>query len=235
VIVAGTAPAPEAAKRATSTIPVVMASHPDPLGSGLVASLARPEGNVTGLSLMSQELQGKRLQLLTETVPRLSRVAVLWNPTNPAHARDLREVEAAARAMKVRLHVVEARTPGEFAGALSAATRERAGALMALGGSLFFANRARLVELAAQNRLPAMYSLREWAKAGGLMAYGANLRDNSRRAAGYVDRILKGARPGDLPIEQPRKFELVINLKAAKALGITISPSVLARADEVIE
>jgi putative ABC transport system substrate-binding protein len=235
VIVAGTAPAPEAAKRATSTIPIVMASHGDPVGSGLVASLAKPGGNVTGLSGVGPELSSKQLQLLKETLPSLSRVAILSNPTIPSQTLNLREMEVAARALKVRIQVVEARAPSEFAGAFSAATKERASALIVLGGSIFFAHRARLAELAAQSRLPAMGGAREFTQAGGLMAYGPDNRDSWRRAAGYVGRILKGAKPADLPVEQPTKFELIINLKTAKALGLTIPPSVLARADEIIQ
>ena len=235
VIVAGTAPSPEAARRATSTIPIVMASHPDPVASGLVASLARPGGNVTGLSSAGLELSGKQLQLLKETLPGLGRVAILSNPTVPSHALNVKEAEVAARSLKVQLQVLPARDPSEFAGAFAAATRERAGALIVLGGSVFFAHRLRLVELAAQSRLPTMYVVREFAQEGGLMAYGADLRDSWRRAAWYVDRILKGAKPADLPVEQPTKFELVINLKTAKALGLTIPPAVLARADEVIQ
>jgi putative ABC transport system substrate-binding protein len=236
VIVAGAAPAPEAAKGATSTIPIVMAgTHPDPVGRGLVASLARPGGNVTGLAFGASELRGKQLQLLKETVPRLGLVAVLSDPTNPLHAQELRGVEGAARALKVRLRVVEARAPSEFAEAFLVATRERAGALMVLGGSMLFTHRARLAELATQYRLPAMLTGRDSVEAGGLMAYGADIGAGFRRAADYVDRILKGARPSDLPVEQPTKFELVLNLKTAKALGLTIPPAVLARADEVIQ
>ena len=235
VIVAGTAPAPEAAKRATSTTPIVMLSHPDPVGSGLVASLARPGGNVTGLSSLSPELRGKQIQLLKEALPSLSRVAILSNPSIPSHAMDVKETEVAARALKMRLQVLEVRAPSELAGAFSAATKERAGALVVLSGTIFFAHRTRIVELATQSRLPAMYSWRENAEAGGFMVYGPSLRDNWRRAAWYVDRILKGAKPGDLPVEQPTKLELVVNLKAASALGVTFPPAVLARADEIIE
>ena len=235
VIVAGAPPAPEVAKRATSTIPIVMANHSDPVGSGLVASLARPGGNVTGLSMLSPALRGKQLQLLKEALPRVISVAVL-NPTIPIHALDLRELEVAARSVTVQLQVVEARAPSEFTEAFSLATKKRAGALLVLGGSsMFFAHRATLVELAAKNRLPAMYGVREFAEAGGLMAYATNLRDSFRLAAGYVDRILKGAKPGDLPIQQPTKFELVINLRTAKTLGLTIPHSVLALADEIIQ
>jgi putative ABC transport system substrate-binding protein len=235
VIVAGTAPSPEAAKRATSTIPIVMASHPDPVASGLVSSLARPGGNVTGISSVGPELAGKQLQLLKETLPSLDRAAVLSNPTIPSHSLSVREIEASARLLKMQLQVLEARAPSGFEGAFATATRERAGAIVVLGGSLFFAHRLRLVELAAQRRLPAMYGPLEFAHVGGLMAYGADVRDNWRRAAGYVDRILKGAKPADLPVEQPTKFDLVINLKAAKALSLTIPPAVLARAAEVIQ
>jgi putative ABC transport system substrate-binding protein len=235
VIVAGTAPAPEAAKRATSTIPIVMLSHPDPVGSGLVASLARPGGNVTGLSSLSPELRGKQIQLLKEALPSLSRVAILSNPSIPSHAMDVKETEVAARALKMRLQVLEVRAPSELAGAFSAATKERAGALVVLSGTIFFAHRTRIVELATQSRLPAMYSWRENAEAGGFMVYGPSLRDNWRRAAWYVDRILKGAKPSDLPVEQPTKLELVVNLKAASALGVTFPPAVLARADEIIQ
>jgi putative ABC transport system substrate-binding protein len=235
VIVAGAPPAPEAAQRATSTIPIVFASHGDPVGSGLVASLARPGGNVTGLSILSPELVGKQLQLLKEAVPRISRVAVLWNPTIPIQELVLREAEVAARSLKVQLQVLEARAPGDFASAFSAMTKDRAGGLISLGGSIFFAQRTRIAELAAQSRLPAMYGQREYAEAGGLMAYGASIRENWRRAATYVDRLLKGAKPADLPVEQPTKFELVINLKTAKALGLTIPQSLLLRADEVIQ
>ena len=235
VIVAGTAPSPEAAKRATSTIPIVMASHPDPVAARLVASLARPGGNVTGLSSLSPELSGKQLQLLQETLPGLGRVAILSNPTVPSQRLNVTETEVAARSLKVQIQVLEARDPREFAEAFAAATRERAGALIVLGGSVFFSHRPRLVELAAQSRLPTMYVTREFAQEGGLMAYGSDLRDSWRRAAWYVDRILKGAKPADLPVEQPSKFELVINMKTAKTLGLTIPPSVLARADEIIQ
>jgi putative ABC transport system substrate-binding protein len=235
VIVAGAPPAPEAAQRATSTIPIVMTIHADPVGSGLVASLASPGRNVTGLSTLSPELMGKRLQLLKEAVPGISRVAVLSDPTIPTHALDLREAEVAARSLKVQLQVLQARAPSDFASAFSAMTKDRAGGLIGLGGSMFFAHRTRIVELAAQSRLPAMYTGKEFAEAGGLMAYGSNTRENFRRAATYVDKILKGAKPADLPVEQPTKFELVINLKTAKALGLTIPPSLLQRADELIQ
>ena len=235
VIVAGAAPAPEAAQRATSTIPIVMANHADPVGGGLVVSLAKPGKNVTGLSTLAPELVGKRLQLLKEAVPGISRVAVLSNPTIPSQAVDLREAKVAAGSLKMQLQVLEARAPSDFAGAFSAMTKERAGGVIVLGSPMLLAERSRIVELAAQSRVPAIYWLKEFAEAGGLMTYGINLHESFRRAAGYVDKILKGAKPADLPVEQPTKFELVINLKTAKALGLTIPPSVLGRADEVIQ
>jgi len=235
VIVAGAPPAPEAAQRATSTIPIVMANHSDPVGSGLVASLASPGKNVTGLSTLAPELVGKRLQLLKEVVPGISRGAVLSNPTIPSQALDLREAKAAAGPLKMQLQLLEARAPGDFAGAFSAMTKARAGGVIIINSSMFYAERTRIAELAARSRVPAIYSVREFAEAGGLMAYGPNIQDLFRRAATYVDKILKGAKPGDLPVEQPTKFELVINLKTAKALGLTIPPSLLGRADEVIQ
>jgi ABC-type uncharacterized transport system substrate-binding protein len=234
VIVAGAAPAPEAAQRATSTIPIVMANHNDPVGSGLAVSLAKPGKNVTGLSTLAPELVGKRLQLLKEAVPGISRVAALWNPTVTTQAHELREAGVAARSLKVQLQVLEARAPSDFAGAFSAMTKDRAGGVLVLTSSMFYAERTRIAELAAQNRLPAIYGVKEFAEAGGLMTYGINLHESFRRAATYVDKILKGAKPADLPVEQPTKFELVINLKTAKALGLTVPPSLLARADEVI-
>ena len=233
LIVAAAPPAPEAAKHATSTIPIVMINHNDPVGSGLVASLSKPAGNVTGMSIATSALRGKQLQLLKEIVPRLTSVAVLWNPTLPS--LELRELEVAARSLKLQLQVVEARIPREFPAAFAAAAKQRAGALVVYGGSVYFAHQAQLVELAAENRLPAIYGVKEFVVAGGLMSYGVDLRDSARRAAGYVDKILKGAKAGDLPIQQPTKFELAINLKTAKALGLTIPLSLLGRADEVIE
>ena len=235
VIVAGAAPAPEAAQRATSTIPIVMAIHSDPVGSGLVASLARPGKNVTGLSTLAPELVGKRLQLLKEAIPGISRVAVLSNPTDTTQVLLLREAQVAARSLKVHLQVLEARAPSDFAGAFSAMTKERAGGVIIFTSSMFYAEQSRIAELAAQSRVPAIYGVREYAEAGGLMAYGVNLGESFRRAATYVDKILKGARPADLPAEQPNKFELIINLKTAKALGLTVPPSLLGRADGVVE
>jgi len=235
VIVAGAAPAPEAAQRATSTIPIVMAIHTDPIGSGLVASLAKPEKNVTGLSALGPELVGKRLQLLKEVVPGISRVAVLSNPTDTTQALVLREAQIAARSLKVHLQVLEARAPSDFARAFSEMTKERAGGVIIITSSMFYDQRTRIAELAARSRLPAIYSVKDYAEVGGLMAYGVDLHESFRRAATYVDKILKGAKPADLPVEQPTKFELVINLKTAKALGLTIPPSLLQRADEVIQ
>ncbi len=235
VIVAGGPPAPEAAHRATTTIPIIMAYHPDPVGSGLAASLARPGGNVTGMSVLTPELVGKQLQLLKEVIPGMSRVAVLSNPTVPTNALLLKEAEAAGRSMNVQLQVLDVRAPGDFDGAFSAMMRDRSHALIVLGGSIFFAERTRVVALAAQNRLPSMYLLKQYVEAGGLMAYGASNRESIRRAATYVDRVLKGAKPADLPIEQATKLELIINLKTAKALGLTIPQGLLQRADEVIQ
>jgi ABC-type uncharacterized transport system substrate-binding protein len=227
-----------AAKRATSTLPIVFAAIADPVASGLVTSLARPGGNVTGLSILGPDLVGKCLELLTQAVPGVSRVAVLWQPGAVGERTEkdmLKEADVAARALGVRLQFVEARGPADLDRAFSDMTRARAGALTALPSAMFFSERRRLVDLAAKNRLPAVYSAREFADAGGLMSYGANVADLFRRAATYVDKILKGTKPGDLPVEQPTKFELVINLKPAKALGLTIPPSLLGRADEIIQ
>ena len=236
VIVVGASPAPETLKRATSVIPIVLTNHGDPVGSGLVVSLARPGGNVTGVTTTSAALRGKQLQLLNEIVPRLTSVAVLSNPTVPAHAAELREIHTAARDLKLQIHVVEARVPDELRDAVSQAAKRRSGALFVLGNaSIFFAHRVMLVELAARKRLPALYTAREYVEAGGLAAYGPSVRESFRSAARYVDRILKGARPGDLPIEQPTTFELTLNVKTARALGLTLSPSLLARADRIID
>ena len=238
VIVAPTTPATVAAKQATKTIPIVFAVVSDPVTSGLVTSLARPGGNVTGLSVLEPELVGKRLELLKQVVPGVSRVAVLWHPGAVGERTEkdvLKEAEAAARAMGVPLQFVEARGPADFDRAFLDMTRASAGALAVLESTVFFVERRHLVDLAAKNRLPAVYGLREFVDAGGLMAYGPNQPDLFRRAATYVDKILKGAKPGDLPVEQPTKFELIINLKAAKGLDITIPQSLLGRADEVIQ
>ena len=237
VILAGATPAALAAKQATRTLPIVFAAAGDPVGSGLVTSLARPGGNVTGSSLLAPELVGKCLEQLKQAVPGVSRVAVLWQPgAFPERLEQdiLKGAEVAARALGVRPQFVEAREPADFDRAFSDMTRARAGALTVLASTMLTNERRRLVDLAAKNRLPAVYPWREAVDAGGLMSYGANIPDLFRRAATYVDKIFRGAKPGDLPIEQPTKFELVINLKTAKALGLTIPPSVLARADEVI-
>ena len=227
--------ASQVAQQATRTIPIVMSVVIDPLGSGLVASLARPGGNVTGLTMMASDLIGKQLEVLKEVVPKVSRVALLWNPANPGSAPQLREAEAAARVLGVRLQTLEARAPQEIDSAFAAMTRERAGALVVLADAILLNQRRQIAELAAERRLPAVYGASEHAEAGGLMVYSANLLDLERRAATYVHKILKGAKPADLPVEQPTKFELVINMRAAKALGLTIPPSVLGRADQIIE
>ena len=238
VIVAPGTPAALAAKQATRTLPIVFPIAGDPVTSGLVTSLARPGGNVTGLSILDPDLVGKCLEQLKQAVPGVSGVAVLWQPGGLGERTDkdmLKGAEVAARALGVRLQFVEARGPADFDRAFSEMTRARAGALTVLPSTMFLHERRRLVDLAARNRLPAVYPWREAVDAGGLMAYGANIADLFRRAATYVDKILKGAKPADLPVEQPTKFELVINMKTAKALGLTIPQSVLGRADQVIE
>jgi putative ABC transport system substrate-binding protein len=227
-----------AAKQATKTIPIVFVGAADPVQSGLVTSLARPGGNATGLSALSPELVGKCLELLAQAVPGVSRVAVLWQPGAQGERTDkdmLKGADVATRALGMRLQFVEARGPTEFDRAFSDMTRARADALTVLVSPMFFGERRRLVDLAAKTRLPTVFPWREYVDAGGLMAYGADLADLFRRAATYVDKILKGAKPGDLPIEQPTKYELIINLKTAKALGLTIPQSLLQRADQVIE
>jgi putative ABC transport system substrate-binding protein len=238
IVTGGGTPTALAAKQATKTIPIVFAGVADPVTSGLVTSLARPGGNVTGSSNLTPELVGKRLEQLTQTVPGVSRVAVLWQPGGLGERTEkdmLKGAEVAAPAVGVRLQFVEARGPENFDRAFSDMTKARAGALTVLPSNMFINERRRLVDLAAKHRLPTVYGLREFVDAGGLMSYGPNLADLSRRAATYVDKILKGAKPGDLPVEQPTKFELVINLKTAKALGLTIPQSVLAHADDLIQ
>jgi putative ABC transport system substrate-binding protein len=227
-----------AAQQATKTLPIVVVSVGDPVTSGLVASLARPGGNITGLSLLFPELVGKCLEQLKQAVPGVSRVAILSQPGAVPERTEkdiLNGAEVTARALGIRLQVVEARGPQDFDRAFSDMTNARAGALTVLSTPMFASERRRIVDLAAKNRLPTTFSFREYVDAGGLMSYGPNLADLSRRATTYVDKILKGAKPADLPVEQPTKFELVINLKAASALGITIPQSVLGRADEVIQ
>ena len=235
VIVAWSGQATKAAQEATRTIPIVMSLVNDPVGSGLVASLARPGGNVTGTTITAPDVVGKRLELLKEVVPKLSRVAVLQHPDNPASASMVREAEAAARALGVRLQILGVRNPAEIDSAFAAMTRERAGALLPLSDALFDNQQRQMLELTAKRRLPAIMGTRQYAEAGGLMAYGADFLAVERRAAMYVDKILKGAKPADLPVEQPTKFELVINLKTAKALGLTIPQALLQRADQVIQ
>jgi len=235
VIVTHGKPGAPVAKQTTSTIPVVFVNVSDPVGDGLVASLARPGGNITGLANFGVETASKRLELLKETVPKVARVAVLWNPGNPGGPLQLREMEAAAPALHVQLQPIEVRDPNEFDSAFSAMIRKRADALAGMGDAMFNTHRTRIVDFAAKNRLPAMHPGREYVEAGGLMSYGASVPDGWRRAATYVDKILKGAKPADLPVEQPMKFEFIINLKTAKQIGLTIPPNVLARADKVIK
>jgi putative tryptophan/tyrosine transport system substrate-binding protein len=234
----GGTPTALAAKQATRTLPIVFASAADPVTDGLVTSLARPGGNVTGSSYLAPELVGKCLEQLKQAVPGVSRVAVLREPSATGERTEkdmLKEAEVAARALGVQLQLVEARGPADFDRAFSEMTRARAGALTVLGSAMFSSERRRLVDLAAKHRLPAVYTSKDFVDAGGLMAFGPNLADSFRRAATYVDKILKGAKPADLPVEQPTKFELVMNLKTAKALGLTIPQTLLLRADEVIQ
>jgi putative tryptophan/tyrosine transport system substrate-binding protein len=225
-----------AAKRAISTIRVVMGTSGDPVADGIVASLARPGGNITGLSISTGvEIQGKRLGLLREAVPEVGRIAVMWNPSNPGARRNLTEAESSAKKLSVHIISMEARNREEIERAFVVAIENRAGALQTLADAFFWSLRSRIVVLATRYRLPAIYPEADFVTAGGLLAYGPSIADNFRRAAIYVDRILKGTKPADLPIEQPTTFELVINLKTAKALGLTIPPSLLARANRVIE
>ena len=235
-IIATTGPASTgSAKQATATIPIVMANDDDPIGSGFAASLARPGGNITGLSTLSTEISGKQLELLKEIVPKLSRVTVLGDVTRPGIPQALREINVAADAFGVQLQYLEVRDPKDIENAFRAATKERADAVLVLGSAVLNSQRKQVADLAVKSRLPAIYRNPEFVEDGGLMAYGASIADLFRRAATYVDKILKGAKPADLPIEQPKKFELIINLKAAKQIGLTIPPNVLARADKVIK
>jgi putative ABC transport system substrate-binding protein len=235
VIVAASGGGALAVKNATSTIPIVIGTTGDPVASGLVASLARPGGNITGLTALGTELTGKRLELLKEAVPKASRIVVLSTPGSTEGGTALKAMEVAAQPLGIELRVQEVRDPGEFEKTFAAITKEHAGAIMVLTGPLLTTHRKRIVEFAAKSRLPAMYGISEFVDAGGLMFYGASLPEMYRRAATYVDKILKGAKPADLPVEQPTKFEFVINLKAAKQIGLTIPPGVLARADKVIK
>jgi ABC-type uncharacterized transport system substrate-binding protein len=234
VILTRGTPAVMAAKNATGTIPVVMAASGDPVLSGVVSSLARPGGNVTGLSAVVVEVSGKRLELIREVAPGVSRVAALFNMSNPNDALQWKEIETAAPSLRVQLQLLDVRKPSDFAGAFDAAVKGRAGALVVGLDALTWANHRPIVDLAAKHRLPAIYGGREFVNAGGLIAYGVSYPHLYHRAANFVDKILKGAKPADLPVEQPSKFELVINLKTAKALGLTIPQSLLQRADEVI-
>jgi putative ABC transport system substrate-binding protein len=223
------------AKEATSSIPIVFLTHADPVGTGHVASLARPGGNITGLAVLMTDLAPKELELLISAVPAAKRIAVLWNPDAPSHPPALKALEDAGRTLRVQLQAVGARTAGELEGAFAAMARARAQAVLVLATAIFLAERQRVAELAIKHRLPTMSNFKDAVEAGGLLSYSPNWDDLYRRGAIYVDKILKGAKPADLPVEQATKFELVINLKTAKALGLTIPPSLLARADQVIE
>jgi putative ABC transport system substrate-binding protein len=234
IVTAGTA-ATGVAQKATATIPIVIAIANDPVGSGFVKSLSHPGANITGLSNLTVDISPKTLEIMLSIVPRLSHVAVLVNPTNSAHAAILKSTQAAAQKLNIKVLPAEARTPQEIERAFSAMARERAGAVIIVIDAFFVQQGRQIADLAAKHRLPSMSGSREYVEAGGLMSYGQNLADNYRRAATYVDKILKGARPGDLPVEQPTTFELFISRKAAKALGITIPQSILVRADKVIE
>jgi putative tryptophan/tyrosine transport system substrate-binding protein len=234
IVTSGGAPT-RRAKEATSTIPIVMTNDPDPVGDGFVASLARPGGNITGLSTFAPELSGKRLEILREVVPKLSRVAVLGSSTATGYAQTLKEIEPAAKAFKMQLQFLDVLHAKDMETAFRAASKGRAQGVLTLNSAILGSQRAQIAELAVKKRLPVMYHQSEFVEAGGLMFYGVNVPDLSRRAASYVDKILKGAKPADLPVEQPTKFELVINLKAAKALGLTIPQSILLRADQIIE
>ena len=225
----------EAARKATATIPIVFAIHADPVGSGHVASLRRPGGNITGLALMQSEFTAKGLELLIQAVPRATRIAVLWHPATPSHGPGMQAVNSAASALRIRVQSLPVRSSDDFEDAFSAMVRERADAVLVIAGSPFFTTPHQLAELAVKHRLPTMFGARMHAEAGGLMSYAADYEDQVRRSATYVDKILKGANPADLPIEQAAKFELVINLKTAKALAITIPQSILTRASKVIQ
>ena len=233
IVTLGPAPT-RAAKVATATIPIVMTQDADPVGNGFVASLARPGGNITGLSTLAPEISGKQLELLKETVPKLSRLAVFGSSTIPGHALSLREIGLSAGALNVQLQYLDVLGPKDVETAFRAASNQRAEALIVFGGSIIGAQRTRILEFTVKNRLPAIYSGSGPVVSGGLMSYGVNIVDLDRRAATYVDKILKGAKPADLPVEQPTKFEFIVNLKTAKQIGLTIPPNVLTRADRVI-
>ncbi len=234
IVTAGT-PAALAVKKATTSIPLVMIAVGDPVGTGLVASLARPGGNITGLTSIAPDLEGKRLELLREVIPGVSHIAVLWNSASPSQVIQEKEVQAAAQVLRMRVLSLGVRTPEEIENAFSVIVRERPGALLVLADRLFLHHRARIMDFAAKHHLPGVHAYRELVEAGGLMSFGPSYAGMHRRAAYYVDRILKGAKPADLPVEQPTKFELIINLKAAKILGLTIPQSLLQRADQIIQ
>jgi putative ABC transport system substrate-binding protein len=234
LVTAGT-PATLAVKKATTSVPLVMVAVGDPVGTGIVASLARPGGNITGLTSVAADLEGKRLQLLREVIPHLSHIAVLWNPASAFQVVSEKEVRAAAAVLHLRVASLKARTGEDIEAAFAGLAKERPGALVVLADRLFLHNRARIMELAAGLRLPGVYAYQELVEAGGLMSFGPSYPGMHRRAAYFVDRILKGANPGDLPVERPTTFELVLNLRTARALGLTIPPSVLIRADRVVE
>ena len=234
IVTAGT-PATQAVKKATTSVPLVMVAVGDPVATGIVASLGRPGGNITGLTSISEDLEGKRLELLREVLPTISRVAVLWNPDNQSLVAELREFRAAAQVLRMTVQALEVRTPGDLEETYKAIIRARPGALLVMADRLFLHNRQRLMDFATKQRLPGVYAYRELVEAGGLMSFGPSYPGMHRRAAYFVDKILKGAKPVDLPVERPTKFELVVNLNAAKALGLTIPQSVLLRADQVIE
>ena len=235
IILASSSTYVEPARQATKTIPIVFALHADPVGVGHVASLARPGGNITGLSTLLTDLAPKELEILKEALPQTTRIGILWNPTTPSHGPAVRAVEAAGQKLGVQLLLVPARSVEEFDGAFSTMTRERMGSLLVIGSPLAFSQRVPLAELALKHRLPGMFQSRENVEAGGLMSYGLDYNDLHRRAALYIDKILKGVKPADLPVEQASKYELIINLKTANVLGLAISESLLLRADKVIE
>ena len=234
IVTAGGNPT-RAAKVATSTIPIVMTNDGDPVGDGLVISLARPGGNITGLSTFAPELSGKRLEILREVIPKLTRVAVLGTSTNPGNSQVLKEIEIAAKAFGVKLHYLAVQNPKDIETAFRAASKERADAVLTVGNPILASQRTQIAEFAIKYRLPAIYHQSFYVEAGGLMFYGVNQLDLDRRAATYVDKILKGAKPAELPVEQPMKFEFIVNLKAAKQIGLTVPPNVLVRADRVIK
>jgi putative ABC transport system substrate-binding protein len=234
IVTAGT-PATLAVKKATSTVPVVMAAIGDPVGTGIVPNLARPGGNITGLSAIAPDLEGKRLELLREVVPHLAHVAFFLNPANEFHTVSLRQALAAAQALNIKLQPREVRKSEDLDAAFAAIVKEKPDGLLILADRIFLHNRQRMMDFAIEHRLPSVNAYRELVEAGGLISYGPSYEEMHRRAADYVDRILKGARPGDLPVEQPTRFTLIVNLKAAKALGLEVPPTLVARADEVIE